>query len=90
MKNKLIHWKFLHSKIEFLFSYVLELFVNLSVVAEMLPIMVEISTILKSDYVKTLKLLLLLERKWKGMTILRWRNIIYFAIIDLVLIIFPY
>ena len=56
---------FSHSKIKFLFRYVLKLFINLSVVAAMLRVMVKLSTILKSDCVNTLEFLLLLEREWK-------------------------
>ena len=38
-------------------------------VASMLPIMAKLSAILKSKSVNTLEFLLLLEREWKGMTI---------------------
>ena len=62
MKNKLSHCNFRivfkinvslsmlsHSKIKFLFSYVLALFINLSAMAAMLTIMAKPSTILKSE-----------------------------------------
>ena len=61
---------FSHSKIKFLFSYVLALFIHLSAVAAMLPIMAKLRAILKSECVNTLELLLSLEREWKGITIL--------------------
>ena len=60
-KCKLIN--FSHSKIKFLYSYVLALFINLSAVAAMLPIMAKLSAILKSECVNTLEFLLLLERE---------------------------
>ena len=59
-----------HSKIKFLFSYVLALFINLSAVAAMLPIMAKLNAILKSEYVNILEFLLSLERERKGITIL--------------------
>ena len=55
---------------KFLFSYVLTLFINLNAVAAMLSIMEKLSAILKSEYVNILQFLLLLEREWKGITIL--------------------
>ena len=83
MKNRLPHCNFQivsrvsaswsissHSKIKSLFSYVLALFINLSVVATMLPIMAKLSAILKSECVNILEFLLLLEREWNGITIL--------------------
>ena len=54
---------FSHSKIKYLFSYVLALFINLTAVAAMIPVMEKISASLKSECVNTLKLLLLLERE---------------------------
>ena len=80
---------FLHSKTKFLLSYVLALFINLSAVAAMLSIMAKLSAILKSECVNALEFLLSLERDWKGITILPQKNIIYFAIIHLILTIFP-
>ena len=56
----------------------------------MLPILAKLSAISKSECVDTFEFLLLLEREWKGITILPWKNIIYFAIIHLILTIFPY
>ena len=56
----------------------------------MLPITAKLSAILKSEFVNTLKFLLLLEKERKGITILSLKNIIYFKIIHLVLTIFPY
>ena len=61
IKCKLIN--FSHSKINFLFSYVLALFINLSALAVVLPIMAELSAILKSECVNTLEFLLSLERE---------------------------
>ena len=68
MKNKLSHCNFRivfkinvslsmlsHSKIKFLFSYVLALFINLSVVAAKLPIMAKLSAILKSECLNILE-----------------------------------
>ena len=55
-------------KIKFLFSYVQALFISLSVVVSMLPIMAKLSAILKSECVITLEFLLLLAREWKGIT----------------------
>ena len=46
-----------------MFSYILTLFINLNAVALMLPIMAKLSAILKSDCVKTLEFLLLLEKE---------------------------
>ena len=54
---------FSHSKIKFLYSYALALFINLSAVAPMLPITAKLSAILKSECVNTLEFLLLLERE---------------------------
>ena len=56
----------------------------------MLPIMAKLSSILKSECVNSLEFLLLLEREWHGITILPQKSMIYFAIIHLVLTIFPY
>ena len=83
MKNKLpycnfeLHSKlsassliFSHLKIKFLFSYVVAVFVNLCAVAAMLSVMAKLSAILKSEFVNTLVLLLLLERELKGIKIL--------------------
>ena len=61
---------FSHSKIKFLISYVLALFMNLSAVAIILPIMAKLSPILKSEYVNSLEFMLLLERERKGILIL--------------------
>ena len=61
---------FLHSKKNLLFFYILVLLINLCVVAAMLPIMEKLSVILKSECVKSLEFLLLLEREWTGITIL--------------------
>ena len=88
IKCKLMN--FLTFKDKILVSYVLALFINLSVLVGILRIMVKLSAILKSECVKILEYLLLLERKWKGITILPEKNIIYFAIIRVVLTIFPY
>ena len=55
---------------KFLFSYVQTLFINLNAVAAMLSIMEKLSAILKSEYVNILQFLFLLEREWKGITIL--------------------
>ena len=52
-----------HSKIKFIFSYVLALFINLSAVAAMLPNMAKLSAILKSECVNILEFLLLLEKE---------------------------
>ena len=83
MKNKLpycnfdLHAKlsassliFSHLKIKFLFSYVVAVFVNLYAVAAILSVMAKLSAILKSEYVNTLVLLLLLERELKEIKIL--------------------
>ena len=58
--------------------------------AAMLPIMAKLSPILKSECMNALEFLLLLEREQKEITILPQKKIIYFAIIHLVLKIFPY
>ena len=58
------------SKAKSLFSYILTLFINLSAVAAMLPIMAKRSVILKSECVNTFEFLLLLEKECKGITIL--------------------
>ena len=42
----------------------------------MLPIMAKLNAILKSECVNILEFLLLLEREWKGITILPYKNII--------------
>ena len=76
MKNKLPHCNFRiafqtkcklinfsHSKIKFLFSYVLALLINLSAVTATLLIMAKLSAILKSECVNTLESLVLLERE---------------------------
>ena len=83
MKNKLpycnfeLHSKlsassliFLHLKIKFLFSYVVAVFANLCAVAAMLSVMAKLSTILKSENVNTLVLLLLLKRELKRIKVL--------------------
>ena len=83
MKNKLPYCNFeLHSKlsasslifsnlkIKFLFSYVVAVFVNLCAVAAMLSVMAKLSTILKSENVNTLVLLLLLKRELKRIKVL--------------------
>ena len=44
-----------------MFSYVLALFINLTVVPAMLPIITKLSVILKSECVNNLEVLLLLE-----------------------------
>ena len=67
-KCKLINFITFKNKISI--SYVLALIINLSAVAAMLPIMAKLSAILKSECVNTLEFLLLLEREWKGITIL--------------------
>ena len=46
-----------------MFSYVLALFISSSVVDVMLPIMPKVSAIVKSEFGRTLKFLLLLEKK---------------------------
>ena len=46
-----------------MFSYVLALFISSSVVDVMLPIMSKVSAIVKSEFGRTLKFLLLLEKK---------------------------
>ena len=79
MKNKLPHSNFqivfqskcklinfFTFKVKFIFSYVLALLINLSVVALMLPVMAKLSAILKLECVNTLEFLLLLEIEWKG------------------------
>ena len=45
---------FAHSKIKFLFSYILALFINLSAMVAMLSIMAKLSIILKSEWVNNL------------------------------------
>ena len=52
----------LHLKIKFLFSYVLELFINLSAVAAILLIMAKLSAILKSECVSILMESILTKR----------------------------
>ena len=56
----------------------------------MLPILAKLSAISKSECVNNLEFLLLPERERKGITIQPQKNIIYFAIIHLILTIFPY
>ena len=75
MKNKLPHYNFgilfqtkyklmtFFTKIKFLFSYVLALFINLSAVTARVPIMEKLCGILKLECVNTLEFLLLLERE---------------------------
>ena len=53
-----------------MFSYVLALLINSSVVTVMLPNMSRLSTILKSEFGRTLEFLLLLEREIKWIAIL--------------------
>ena len=53
-----------------MFSYVLALFINSSMVTVMLPIMSRLGAILKSEFGRTLEFLLLLEREIKWITIL--------------------
>ena len=76
MKNKLPHYNFWilfqtkckffsHSKIKFLFSYALVLFINLSAVTAAIFILAKLSATLKSECVNTLEFLLLLERQWR-------------------------
>ena len=58
IKCKLINFLKL---VKFMFSYVLALFINLTVVPAMLPIITKLSVILKSECVNNLEVLLLLE-----------------------------
>lgn len=81
---------FLQITIKFLLYKVLTLFINLNAVVVMLPIMAKLGAILKSEWVNASEFLFLLEGELMGITILPYRNIIYFATIYLVLIIFPY
>ena len=43
---------------------------NLSAVADMLPTMAKLSAFLKPEYMSVLEFLFLLEKEWKGVTIL--------------------
>ena len=56
----------------------------------MITIMRKLSAILKSECANTSEFLFLLKRNIKGITILLYANIIYSAIIHLVLTVFPY
>lgn len=71
-------------KIKFLFSCILALFINSSAAVIMLPIMARLSAVLKLQCGSTSKFLLLLERESKGIKILPFRNVIYFAVILLI------
>ena len=68
---------FLHLKIKFHRFYVLAMFANISVVAEMLPIMAKLSVILKSDCGHNWEFLHSLGKELKVTMILSVNNIFY-------------
>ena len=61
---------FSHLKIKFLFSYIPELFIKLSLMAAVLPTMVELSAILKSKCANDLEFSPLAIKMVKGIRIL--------------------
>ena len=84
---KLINF-FTYSKIKFLFSYILALFMNFIAMAAMIPIMIRLSIIFKVRMCEHFWIFAVTGKRVKGHN--DSENIIYFAIIHLVLTIFPY
>ena len=75
---------FLHLKTKFLRSYVLVLLRNFSVLVATLPIMSNLNVILRSECVNTREFRHSLEKELKVMMILELKNILYFAIAQLI------
>ena len=76
---------FLHLKTKFHWSCVLALFTNFSAVTAMLPIMVKLSVILKSECVNTWEFLHSLGKELKEMMIMLLKNTFYSAITNSIL-----